>query len=82
LYALFLALAYMNLRLRDRIIAYVNFLLVCAAFVVLTQALHMSTKWLVVVALLLLAYLVSPHLIWKLTRATHAQLHDGEPDRG
>lgn len=79
-YALFLTLANMHQRLRDRILAYTNFLAVCAAYLILAQALHMSKEWQAVVALLLLAYLISPHLIWKLTRGTHLEPGKGGSD--
>lgn len=77
LYALFLALSFMHRKVRDRILAYLNFLILSIAFIVLAQALHMDAIWHAVVAFLLLAYLISPHLIWKLTKATHGEYNNG-----
>jgi hypothetical protein len=80
-YALFLTLSHMRqFRLRHRILAYTNFLLVCAAYLVLARSLHMDTGWHIAVAFLLLLYLIAPHLIWKLTKATHNGRSHGGPE--
>jgi hypothetical protein len=77
LYALFLAWAFMHNRPRDKMLAYLNFLVLCVAFIFLAWALHMDAVWHAVVVFVLLAYLISPHLIWKLTKATHGEHNEG-----
>lgn len=71
LYALFLALSEMRRRRGYRFIAYSNYLFLCLAFFTLARALHLDFFWCSVIGLLLTAYLVAPHFVWKLTQATH-----------
>lgn len=71
LYALFLALSKMYGRSRDSLLAYSNYLLLCIAFGALSKSLHLNFAWNLVVIFLLAGYLVSPHVIWKLTQVTH-----------
>jgi hypothetical protein len=77
LYALFLALSLMHGRFRDRVLAYLNFSLLLVAFIVLAKSLHMNALWHAVIMFLMLAYLISPYLIWKLTKATHGEHNNG-----
>jgi len=72
LYALFLALG----RLRRRrtllhALACMSYLLLAISLLVVSRALRFDTFWNVVLLVLLVAYLVSPPLIWRLTAATH-----------
>lgn len=76
-YAFFLACNLLHGRARERWLAYTSYLLLCAALLFLARSLHMGVGWRVIVAFLLLAYLVSPHLIWKLTQATHGNHLEG-----
>jgi len=76
-YALFLALGYMRRRNGTLVLAYGSYLLLVVSFLALAHALDLSGSWYAVVVFLLLAYLVSPHLIWKLTRATHIESDHG-----
>jgi len=77
LYAFFLAWSFMHGRARDRYLAYSNYLALCLAFIALAQALRMGVVWHLAIAFLLIAYLVAPHLVWKLTRATHGETEKG-----
>jgi len=78
LYALFLALSFIKTGFRDRFLAYVNYLALCFAFYHLANALYLDFIWQLIILLLLVAYLISPHLIWKLTHATHVQIQAEE----
>ncbi len=78
LYAATLALARLNRRRDLAILAYLFFAGLAACVVVLARALHLSGFWELLVGLLLAGYLVAPHLIWKLSVATHAD--EGEAD--
>lgn len=76
-YAFFLALHFLRRRRRYQLFAYLSFLLLCLALIILALALHLSTGWRLVIAILMLGYLFAPHLIWKLTQATHHSYNTG-----
>jgi drug/metabolite transporter (DMT)-like permease len=67
------ALAFARLYRRNdlALLAYVFFAALVGCVFVLADALHLSGTWNVLVGLLLVGYLIAPHLIWKLSVATH-----------
>lgn len=76
LYALFLAWHYMREKPTHRWFAYGFYACLAASFGVLSVALRLDAFWNTAILFLLVAYLVAPHLIWRLTDATHV----GEPE--
>lgn len=77
LYAATLALARLQGRRGLALIAYAFFAGLAYCVLVLARALHLNGFWELLVGLLLAGYLVAPHLIWKLSVATHGHR---EPD--
>lgn len=78
LYALFLAWHYMQKKAAHRRFAYAFYACLALSFGVLSAALRLDAFWNIAIVFLLAAYLVAPHLIWRLTVATHAGEHDTE----
>jgi len=79
LYALFLAWHYMHNKPSHRRFAYAFYACLTASFGVLSVALRLTAFWNAAIVFLLIAYLVAPHLIWRLTAATHSDEHDVVP---
>ena len=75
LYALFLAWGLMRRNRLYRGLACASFLMLALAFAVLSEALRLDRLWNAAIVFLLVAYLVAPYLIWRLTAATHAGEH-------
>ena len=78
LYALFLAWHYMHRKAAHRRFAYTFYACLAISFGVLSAALRLDVFWNMAIVFLLAVYLVAPHLIWRLTDATHADEHDAE----
>ncbi len=55
------------------LVAYGFFALLAACVFVLSSALHLTGGWEMLVVLLLGGYLIAPHLIWRLSLATHGR---------
>lgn len=79
LYALFVALGRLRRRQSLRALACMSYILLAISLLVVSQALRFNAFWNIVLLVLLVAYLVSPHLIWHLTAATHEQGQPPDP---
>jgi Ca2+/Na+ antiporter len=75
-YALLLALGHIRQKRQLRIAAYVCYLLLGAALLILSVALRLDALWNGILAVLFVAYLIAPHFIWHLTLATHRDAAD------
>ena len=73
LYALFFAWNRLRPRALWRWLCCGSFALLALALLLLARALHFGPGWNGAAIFLLAAYLVAPCLIWRLTRATHAE---------
>lgn len=71
LYALLFAYARVHRRPRLMPYAYGAYAGLAVSVVVLARAMHWSGPWLVVAGLMLTGYLVAPHIIYRLSVATH-----------
>jgi len=76
LYALFLAWYRMHGRAGYRALALLFYCALAMAFYVLARALALDMLWQAFIVLLLVAYLLAPLWIWRLTEATHAEPGD------
>ena len=76
LYAALFAFARLFRKRRMMVIAYGFFGLLAASVLALAGALNMSGFWDLLIILLLVGYLVAPHLIWRLAEGTHAGQDD------
>ena len=76
-YAALFAFARLYQRRDLTLVAYVFFGALVVCVLVLADALRLSGVWALLAALLLAVYLIAPHLIWKLSVATHDEAGDG-----
>jgi len=75
-YALLFALARLNGRRLLMVMAYLSYGLLAVSVFLLSDALNLRGYWRIIVWLMLAGYLLAPHGIWHLCRATHAASHD------
>lgn len=73
-----LAFAWSRTHGRPRLViwAYVAYVLLVAASLVLARSLNLDGFWQWVIGVMLLGYLLAPHAIWHLCVGTHAEAHD------
>jgi len=78
-----LLFAWSRIRQRPRLmpLAYLSYLGLFVSVIVLALAAHLfsNTFWSVIVLLMLVGYLVAPHVIWHLCVGTHAEEHETAP---
>jgi hypothetical protein len=81
LYALLFAYAKVHARPRLMPYAYGAYALLVVSVVLLARAMHWSGLWILVAVLMVAGYLLAPHIIYRLSVATHASEHEYEGAR-
>lgn len=81
LYALLFAYSRVHAIARLLPVAYLAYAGLVVAVLFLGNAAHLfqSSLWIAIVALMLIGYLVAPHIIWQLCVDTHAAEDEAEP---
>lgn len=77
-YAIFFTLHKLTHRPIFLPLAYVSYAFLAISVALLSDALHLHSNWQIITWVMLFGYLLAPHGIWHLCRATHSHT-DGDP---